>query len=68
VPSYLFAYAIVLPTGAHTLQVPDDGRLRILAITASERPPDLKAAGVLYAHELPGPAVKPAGAAPKGGR
>lgn len=57
VPSYLFVYTFVLPPGAHAVQVPDDGRLHILAITASDQPPDLKAAGVLYARELPTPGL-----------
>ncbi|HEV2859978.1 MAG TPA: glycoside hydrolase family 38 C-terminal domain-containing protein [Pyrinomonadaceae bacterium] len=34
--SYLFAYAVPLPPGAATLTLPDDDKLRILAVTVSD--------------------------------
>ena len=68
IPTYLFCLLHALPPGARSVQLPDDGRLRLLAVTASDRPPDLKAAGVLYAPELPEPAARAAGAAPTGRR
>jgi alpha-mannosidase len=55
IPSYVFAYAMDLPAGARALQLPNDGRLRILAITAAPQPARLRAAGLLYAPELPAP-------------
>ena len=63
IPSYLFAYAIDLPTDAHTLQLPEDNRLRILAITATRRPVWFRPAGVLYAPDLPEPAMRSSTAA-----
>ena len=57
IPSYLFAYAIDLPAGTTALELPDDQRLRILAITAARRPIWIRPAGALYAADLPEPAV-----------
>ena len=34
--SYLFAYAVELPAGARTLTLPDDDRLRVMAVTVSD--------------------------------
>lgn len=34
--SYLFAYEIALPAGATTLTLPDDDRIRVLAVTVSD--------------------------------
>ncbi|HYY99031.1 MAG TPA: hypothetical protein VE642_10590, partial [Pyrinomonadaceae bacterium] len=34
--SYLFAYALDLPPGAKTLTLPDDERIRVLAVTVSD--------------------------------
>ena len=36
--SYLFAYVIDLPAGAQTLTLPDNERIRILAITVADEP------------------------------
>ena len=36
--SYLFAYPIDLPPGARTLALPDNDRIRILAITVADEP------------------------------
>ena len=36
--SYLFAYAIDLPAGARTITLPDNDRIRILAMTVANEP------------------------------
>src|SRR5207244_12737672 len=36
--SYLFAYALDLPRGSRTLTLPDNDRIRILAVTVAEEP------------------------------
>lgn len=57
VPSYLFGYIIDLPPGAREITLPDDGRLRILAISAFR---DRYAAWPtlpLYANDLPEPST-----------
>lgn len=46
--SYLFAYAIDLPLGARTITLPNNERIRILAITAANEPWTVKAAHPLY--------------------
>jgi alpha-mannosidase len=46
--SYLFAYAIDLPFGARTITLPNNERIRILAITAANEPWMIKAAHPLY--------------------
>lgn len=46
--SYLFAYAIDLPPGARTLVLPDNERIRILAITVADEPWVVKPAHPLY--------------------
>jgi alpha-mannosidase len=46
--SYLFAYAIDLPAGTRTLTLPDNDRLRIMAITVSDEPWILTPAHPLY--------------------
>ncbi len=46
--SYLFAYPIALPSGATTLTLPDNERIRILAISVSEEGSDLRPAQPLY--------------------
>ena len=50
--SYLFGYAIDLPAGAHTLKLPDNDKLRILAISVAEENPGVTSAQPLY-DELP---------------
>jgi alpha-mannosidase len=46
--SYLFAYPIELSVGERTLTLPDNDKIRILAITAVEETPELKPAQPLY--------------------
>ncbi len=52
--SYLFAYPIDLPPGAKTLQLPDNDKIRILAISVAEENPVVKAVQPLY-DVLPSP-------------
>jgi alpha-mannosidase len=46
--SYLFAYAIDLPAGARTLTLPDNDRIRILAVTVANEPNRVAPAHPLY--------------------
>ena len=46
--SYLFAYAIDLPTGARTIVLPDNDRIRILAVTVANEPWLITPAQPLY--------------------
>ena len=46
--SYLFAYNIDLPPSAQTLKLPDNAKIRILAISVAEENPELKPAQPLY--------------------
>jgi alpha-mannosidase len=46
--SYLFAYAIDLPPGARTLTLPDNDKIRILAVTASDEGERVHPARPLY--------------------
>jgi alpha-mannosidase len=46
--SYLFAYPIDLPPGAKTIQLPDNDKIRILAISVAEENPEVKAVQLLY--------------------
>ena len=46
--SYLFAYVIDLPSGARTLVLPDNERIRILAITVADEPALIAPAHPLY--------------------
>ena len=46
--SYLFGYAIDLPAGTHTLKLPENGKIRILAISVAEENPEVKTAQPLY--------------------
>ncbi len=52
--SYLFAYPIELPAGAKTIQLPDNNKIRILAISAAEENPELRPVQPLY-DVLPSP-------------
>jgi alpha-mannosidase len=52
--SYLFAYPIDLPAGAKTIQLPDNDKIRILAISVAEENPDLRPVQPLY-DVLPSP-------------
>jgi alpha-mannosidase len=46
--SYLFAYAIDLPSGVASIKLPDNDKVRVLAISAAEENPKVKAAQPLY--------------------
>jgi len=46
--SYLFAYAIDLPANAHTLTLPDNDKIRVLAVSVAEENPEVKPAQPLY--------------------
>jgi len=52
--SYLFAYPIDLQPGAKTIQLPDNDKIRILAISVAEENPEVKAVQPLY-DVLPSP-------------
>jgi alpha-mannosidase len=52
--SYLFAYPIDLPAGAKTLQLPDNDKVRVLAISVADENSILKPAQPLY-DVLPSP-------------
>jgi len=53
--SYLFAYAVDLPAGARTIRLPENDKIRVLAISTAEENPRLKPAQPLY-DVLPAPA------------
>lgn len=46
--SYLFAYEIDLPAGAKMLKLPDNDKIRIMAVSVAEENPQLKPAQPLY--------------------
>jgi alpha-mannosidase len=46
--SYLFAYALDIPAGAKTLTLPDNDKLRIMALTVSNEGTQIKPAHPLY--------------------
>jgi alpha-mannosidase len=46
--SYLFAYSLPLPAGAHTLTLPDNPKVRVLAVSVAEENPQVKAVQPLY--------------------
>jgi alpha-mannosidase len=46
--SYLFAYAIDVPAGARTLVLPDNERIRILAVSVADEPWVVTPARPLY--------------------
>ncbi|MGB8534828.1 MAG: glycoside hydrolase family 38 C-terminal domain-containing protein [Acidobacteriaceae bacterium] len=46
--SYLFAYSIPMPPGTKTLTLPDNDKIRILAISVAEENPELNQAQPLY--------------------
>jgi alpha-mannosidase len=52
--SYLFAYPIDLPAGAKTIKLPENDKIRILAISAAEENPEVKPVQPLY-DVLPSP-------------
>jgi alpha-mannosidase len=46
--SYLFAYPIDLPAGSHNITLPDNDKIRILAISTADENPEVKPAQPLY--------------------
>jgi len=46
--SYLFAYTMDVPAGAHTLTLPNNDKIRILAVSVGEDSPALKPAAPLF--------------------
>ena len=46
--SYLFAYPIDLPDGAKTITLPDNDKIRVLAISVAGENPEVKPAQPLY--------------------
>ena len=46
--SYLFAYAIEVPGNARTLTLPNNDKIRVLAISAAEENPELNPSQPLY--------------------
>ncbi len=46
--SYLFAYGIDLPAGARSIKLPDNNKIRILAISVAEESPEVKPTQPLY--------------------
>jgi alpha-mannosidase len=55
--SYLFAYPIDMPSGAKTIRLPDNDKIRVLAISVADEDPEVKPAQPLY-DVLPPPAIK----------
>jgi alpha-mannosidase len=49
----LFAYALDLPPEAHNITLPDNDKIRILAVSAAEENPEVKPVQPLY-DTLPG--------------
>jgi len=56
--SYLFDYAIDLPSGAKTFKLPDNDKVRVLAISVADENPEVKPAQTLY-DVLPSPHAGP---------
>jgi alpha-mannosidase len=46
--SYLFAYAIDLPAGARTLTLPNNARIKVLAVSVAQEGAEVKPAKPLY--------------------
>ncbi len=46
--SYLFAYPIELPAGARTLTLPNNDRIKVLAVSVAQAGPEVKPARPLY--------------------
>jgi alpha-mannosidase len=53
VASYVFAYSLDLPSGAKSVQLPNNPRVRILAVTVAGDPPRTTPAGALYVADIP---------------
>lgn len=56
--SYLFAYPIDLPAGARSIRLPDNDKIRILAVSVADENPEVTPAQPLY-DVLPSPAAGP---------
>jgi alpha-mannosidase len=56
--SYLFAYPIDLPPGAKSIRLPDNDKVRILAVSVADENPGVEPAQPLY-DVLPSPAAGP---------
>jgi len=59
--SYLFAYPINLPAGSKTLTLPDNEKIRVLAVSVADGGPLVKPAQPLYdtlGRTEPGPMTK----------
>jgi alpha-mannosidase len=56
--SYLFAYAVDLPAGAKSIKLPNNDRVRILAISVADENPEVEPAQPLY-DVLPSPNAGP---------
>jgi len=54
--SYLFAYPIDLPAGARTITLPDNDKIRILALSVAEENPEVEPVQPLYDLLAPPPA------------
>jgi alpha-mannosidase len=54
--SYLFAYPIDLPPGARSITLPDNDKIRVLAMSVAEENPEVKPAQPLYDLLAPPPA------------
>lgn len=52
--SYLFGYAIELPLGVKTIRLPDNDKIRILAMSVADQAPEVKPVQLLY-DALPSP-------------
>jgi alpha-mannosidase len=59
VSSYVFAYGIDVPAGTREIRLPNDARLRILAVTATTDPVRVTPAGALYVADIPEPKAAP---------
>jgi alpha-mannosidase len=46
--SYLFAYAIELPAGAKSITLPDNDKIRVLAISVADENPEVTPVQPLY--------------------
>jgi alpha-mannosidase len=57
IASYIFAYALDLPRGAREMRLPNDPRIRILAMTVARAPYHFWPATPLYASDLAEPVV-----------
>jgi alpha-mannosidase len=68
IQSYLFLLEIRVPPGTRSISLPQDSRVRILAMTAATGPAKLQPAAPLYSADLPEPATAPASGRGGGGR